>query len=89
MNNLYENNIQKQKEVIEELEKLHIADQALIDSQKQQIHFLKEKISLLEKEKQSLTDAGNELSSTCEKLEKICDKQQLLLSSFSGIFSES
>lgn len=88
MINLYEKNIQKQKEVIEELEKLRMADQAVIDSQKQQIHFLEEKISLLEKEKQALTDAGNGLSSTCEKLETICEKQQKLLSSFSGIFSE-
>ena len=51
MINLYEKNIQKQKEVIEELEKLRMADQAVIDSQKQQIHFLEEKTSLLEKEK--------------------------------------
>ena len=56
MINLYEKNIQKQKEVIEELEKLRIADQAVIYSQKQHIHFLEEKISLLEKEKQGLTD---------------------------------
>lgn len=88
MNNQYENIIQIQKEMIVELEKLHTADQTLIDSQQQQMHLLQEKISLLEKEKQDLMDAGNQLSATCEHLEKICSEQQMLLSSFSEIFSD-
>ena len=88
MNNKYEKMIQIQEEMIAELEKLHAADQTIIESQKQQLHFLQEKISLLEKEKQDLIDAGSKLSSTCENLEHICSEQQMLLSSFSGCFSE-
>ena len=87
MNNKFKKIIQKQGEVIAELEKLHTADQTIIDSQNQQIHFLQKKISFLEKEKQALVDAGNGMSSACEKLENICGRQQTMLSSFSEIIS--
>ena len=88
MTNKYEKVIQKQKELIESLEEQHAADQVLIDAQKQQIHLLEEKNSLLEKEQQKLINAGNEMSATCEKLEKICSEQQELIETFSSLFSK-
>ena len=88
MTNQYEKVIQKQEELIAGLEEQHVADHVLIDAQKQQIHLLEEKISLLEKEQQALIDAGNEMSATCEKLEKICSRQQELIETFSSLFPE-
>ena len=88
MTDQYEKVIQQQKEVIACLEKQHMADQVIMDSQKQQICILEEKISLLEKEQQKLINAGNELAAACEKLEKICSEQQKLLESFSRTISE-
>ena len=88
MTSKYEKVIQKQEELIKGLEEQHAADQALIDAQKHQIHLLEEKLSLLEKEQQALIDAGNEMSATCEKLEKICSRQQELIDTFSNLFPE-
>lgn len=88
MTDKYEKLTQQQKQVIVLLEKQHTADQVIIDSQKQQIRILDEKVSLLEKEQQKLINAGNELAAACEKLEKICSEQQELIESFSGIASE-
>lgn len=88
MINKYEKVIQKQKELITSLEEQHEADQVLIDAQKQQICLQEEKISLLEKEQQRLINAGNEMSATCEKLEKICSEQQELIETFSSLFSK-
>ena len=79
--------IRKQKELIAYLKEQHAADQDLIDSQKQQIRVLEEKNSLLEKENRELIHAGNEMSAVCKKLEKICNEQQELISSFSNILS--
>lgn len=87
MNDKYEKVIRRQDELIACLEKQHAAGQELIDSQKQQIHALEEKISVLEKENRALASAGNEMSAACEKLEKICMEQQELISSFTNIFS--
>lgn len=77
--------IKKQAALITQMELVHAADQELIDSQNHQLKLLQEKISLLEKEKQALTDAGNQMSAACERLDKICAKQQELLDSLSGI----
>ena len=43
MDNKFVEIIQKQEEIIAELEKIHAADQTIIDSQNQQIHFLQKK----------------------------------------------
>lgn len=77
--------IQKQESLITQLEHQHTVDQELIDSQYHQLQLLQEKISLLEKEKQALTDAGNQMSAACERLDRICTKQQELLDSLSEI----
>ncbi len=88
MANKYEKIIQIQKELITSFEEQHKADQVLIDAQKQQIHLLEKEISLLEKEQQRLVNAGNEMSASCEKLEKICSGQQELIETLSGLFSK-
>lgn len=80
--------IQKQNDLIADFEKQLAADQRQIDTQNKLIVALQEKASLLEKEKQDLIDAGNELSAANEKLERLCVEQQELLESFSRILSE-
>lgn len=89
MDSRLEQIVQKQENLIAGLEEQCAADQQLIDSQKKLLLAQEEKISLLEKEKQALMDAGNELAAANEKLEKICEEQQELLTSFSSIFSEA
>ena len=88
MDNRFEKIVQKQDGLIAALEKQHKMDQGLIDLQKEQIRVLQEKIDILEKEKQALTDAGNEMAAASRKLEEICLEQQELISSFSGLLSE-
>ena len=80
--------IQKQEALIKALQEQHAADQELLDSQKQMVQLLQERIALLEKENRTLASAGNELSASCERLEGLCTGQQKLLDSLSGIFSE-
>lgn len=87
MNSKFESIIKKQEELIEAFRKQQEADQALIDSQKRQIHLLNKRIRSLEKEKQELAEAGNQMSEAYERLEKLCYEQQELLESFSDIFS--
>lgn len=87
MNSKFESIIKKQEELIEAFQKQQKADQALIDSQKRQIQLLNKTIRSLEKEKQELAEAGNQMSAACERLEKLCYDQQELLGSFSDIFS--
>lgn len=89
MDSRLEQIVQKQEKLIAGLEEQCVADQQLIDSQKKLLLAQEQKLSLLEKEKQALIDAGNELAAANEKLEKICEEQQELLTSFSRIFSES
>ncbi|MDC7290048.1 hypothetical protein NXH76_19835 [Blautia schinkii] len=88
MDSRLEQVIKKQEGLIAALEKQHAADQRLITSQKKLLQAQQEKAALLEKEKQALLDAGNEMAAANEKLEKICTEQQELLTSFSRIFSE-
>lgn len=87
MDSKFESIIKKQEELIGAFQKQQEADQALINSQKRQIHLLNQKIRSLEKEKQELAEAGNQMSAACERLEKLCCEQQELLGSFSDIFS--
>lgn len=45
----------------------------IIRAQKEQTLHLKGQVSLLEKQKKELTDAGNMLSEKCGDLDNICD----------------
>lgn len=83
-----EDTIRKQGALVKALEEQHAADRKLLDAQKQTVQIPEEKVSLLEKENRELASAGNELSASCGRLEKLCTEQQKLLDSLTGIFSE-
>ncbi len=88
MTDRYEEVIRKQDALIAELEKQLESDQVLIDAQNRQIRLLQEQAALLEKEKQSLIAAGNEMSAACERFETLCKEQQEVIKTFSNIFEE-
>lgn len=70
------------------MEKEILLQNEVIESQKELVLHLEEKISLLEKQKKELINAGNMLSEECGNLENICMCQQELIEEFRGIFSE-
>lgn len=55
----------------------------IIDSQKQQIRILEEKIDILEISNKKLSEGIKQLIKENEKMDELCIKQQMLLDEFS------
>ena len=80
--NKYEANIKELKEICDLLQKQNDLKESVIKTQERQITILTDKITTLEKNNNKLIDAGNEWEQTCNHLEEICIKQQVLLDSY-------
>lgn len=65
------------------LQKQSDAQVSIIDSQKQQIRILEEKIDILESSNKKLSEGIRELVNENEKMDGLCIRQQALLDEFS------
>lgn len=77
-----------QEEIIRCMEKEIQQQKKVIQTQDGIIRSLKNQISILEKQKQRLAEAGNQLFEKNVELDNICMRQQELLEEFSQIFSD-